>query len=83
MKIDKLIDKQVAYTLIRKVKYGNLKYLLESKAGEKQKMKTFSIQDQEFECTFMKTNFGFEWFLTNLSNDSNHIINESGQFKSY
>ena len=78
-----MIDKQVAYSLMRKVKYGKLKSLLKSKIGLKHKMKPFSVQKQQFECTFMKTNFGFELYLKNVSIDSNHIINESGQFKSF
>lgn len=79
-KIEDVVDKQVSYSLLRKVRFGELKPLLERDALFTQAI-TARLKDINYDCLFIKTNSGFEIKVLNTISNKEYIINELGFFK--
>ena len=76
-----LKTKQVAFALFRQTRFGELTYLLDEDMGFSQNIVVTLSQDEKYEATFYKTNFGFEYKMICPNSGSQFIINESGSLK--
>lgn len=76
-----LKTKQVAFALFRETKYGELSYMLDEKGGFTQNIVVAIGQNENYEATFYKTNFGFEYKIICPNSGSQFIINEAGSLK--
>lgn len=81
--IQKQSNQQVAYALMRLIKWGKHKSLLKNPAGTQKKITPFEFNKQTFECTFMKTYMGFEIHGINKSHGSSFVIDHMGVFRFY
>ena len=81
--INNQTNQQVAYALMRLIKWGKHKALLKSPAGAQKNIEPFEFDKQTFECTFMKTYMGFEIYGNNISRGSAFAIDHMGDFRFY
>jgi hypothetical protein len=79
--VKNLVSKQVAYALMRKIRFGDLKRYQKTEVGLVREIEPFFVLNQRFEGTFTMTNFGFEIYIANKTQGTTFVINESGQFK--
>lgn len=79
--IEQKLSKQVAYALLEAIKFGQHKNLLTKDVGDSQKIAPISIQNENFDCTFIKTYLGFEIHVYNQTLKKEFVVNEMGQFR--
>ncbi len=76
-----VLIKQTAFSLFRKTRYGDLKYLLDNNTGYKQIIDVIYSEDTSIKANFNKTNFGFEYKIGSPYTKKKYIINQEGTLK--
>lgn len=76
-----LLIKQTAFSLFRKTRYKDLKYLLNEPQGNSKVLNVLISKDNSITVMFYKTLFGFEYKINSPITDITYIINQEGSLK--